>query len=129
MDGFGNQLQPDMVRDCDDGAKQFAFLNKTLFNTPVIAFICMDKMLSHWSLYNIGAYSQSVMLAAVEQNLGIIPAITLTHFPGVLHRELGIPESLQLTIGIAVGYIDKGNTINNFHSARDLIAQTVRFCE
>ena len=123
------QLHPGMVRDCGDAAKNFGLLNKTMFDAPVVAFICMDKLLSQWSLYDIGAYSQSLMLAAIEHGLGTIPAITLTHFPEILHRELGIPENLQVTIGIAIGYIDDGNAINNFKSARDPVSQTVRFCE
>jgi nitroreductase len=36
----------------------------------------MDRVLNQWSLYDIGAYSQSFMLAALEQGLSTIPAIT-----------------------------------------------------
>lgn len=87
----------------------------------------MDKVLSEWSLYDIGAYSQSLMLAAVQYGLGSIPAITLTLFPDILRRELAIPDSVKVTIGIVTGYTDTQNGINNFVSARSPIAQTVRF--
>jgi len=123
------QLRPDMVRDCGDAADQFGALNQAMFNAPAVVYICMDKVLSEWSLYDIGAYSQSLMLAAVEQGLGAIQAITLMLFPDVLRAEMKIPDDLKLTIGIAVGYIDKANGMNNFISARDPISDTVRFFE
>ena len=123
------QLRPGMVRDCGDAVKHFATLNRTMFNAPMVVFICMDKALSEWSLYDIGAYSQSFMLAALEQGLATIPAITLVLYPDVLRRELNIPDNLKITIGIAVGYADKENDINKFVSSRSPLSETVRFFE
>ena len=96
-----------MIRDCGEAADQFGALNQTMFFAPAVIYICMDKVLSEWSLYDIGAYSQSVMLAAVEQGLATIPAITLMLYPDVLRHEMDIPDHLKLTIGIAIGYADK----------------------
>ena len=121
------QLRPDMVRDCGEAADQFGLLNQTMFRASAVIYICMDKVLTDWSLYDIGAYSQSIMLAAVEQGLGTIPAITLMLYPDVLRRELKIPDNLKLTIGIAIGYTDTDHKINNFSSARSPIDETVHF--
>jgi nitroreductase len=121
------QLRPDMARDCGDAVEQFAELNQMMFNAPTVVYICMDKILSGWSLYDIGAYSQSFMLAALEQGLATIPAMTLTLYPDILRRELQIPDNLKITIGIAVGYADKGHGINNFVSSRRPVGDTVRF--
>ena len=123
------QLGPDMMRDCGDSVEQFGKLNQTMFNAPAVIYLCVDKVLSQWSLYDIGAYSQSLMLAAVEYGLGTIPAIQVTNYPDILHRELQIPENLKVTIGIAIGYTDTSNAINNFNSARDPISQTVAYCD
>ena len=123
------QLHPDMVRDCGDSVQQFGILNQTMFNAPAVIYICADKVLSEWSLYDIGAYSQSVMLAAIQYGLGTIPAIQVTNYPDILHRELKIPENLKVTIGIAIGYTDEANQINNFHSSRSPLAETVRFSD
>jgi nitroreductase len=123
------QLHVDMERDCGKAVEQFSALNQAMFNAPAVVYICMDKTLSEWSLYDIGAYSQTFMLAALEQGLSTIPAIMLTIFPDVLRQELKIPDNLKLTIGIAVGYADKGNGINNFVSGRKPLEETIRFCE
>ena len=112
-----------------DAVKQFGTLNQTMFNAPAVTYICMDKMLSAWSLYDIGAYAQSLMLTATQCGLGTIPAITLTHFPDVIHRELRIPEHLQVTIGIAIGYPDAQHGINRFVSERSPVSETIHFCD
>jgi len=123
------QLHPGMKRDCGDAVSEFGPLNQAMFNAPTVIYICMDKVLSEWSLYDIGAYSQSLMLAAVQHGLAAIPAITLMLYPDVLRRELNIPENLKLTIGIAVGYADKEHRINNFISERSPLSETVHFME
>ena len=123
------KLPPGMARDCGEAAKQFGKLNQTLFNAPAVIYLCMDKVLSEWSLYDVGAYSQSLMLAAAEQGLATIPAITLTFFPDVVHRELKIPENLKITIGIAIGYVDDNHDINKFVSERKTLDETVRYCD
>jgi nitroreductase len=123
------RLRPDMERMCGASVERFAALNQTMFGAPAVVYVCMDKTLSEWSLYDIGAYSQTFMLAAFEQGLSTIPAITLTLYPDILRRELKIPENLKITIGIAVGYADRENGINNFVSSRKPLGETIRFFE
>jgi nitroreductase len=122
-------LHADMERDCGESRSQFGALNQAMFNAPAVIYICMDKVLSEWSLYDIGAYTQSIMLMADELGLATIPAITLMLYPDVLRRELQIPENLKLTIGIAIGYADKGNGINNLVSSRRPFGETVRYAD
>jgi nitroreductase len=123
-------LYPDMVRDCGEAAaQQFGALNQRMFDAPCVVFLCKDKILNHWSVFDLGAYSQSLMLSALENGLGSIVAVTLVSYPGVLRKELKIPDNLQIAVGIALGYTDEKNAINNFRSARSPIEENVRFCE
>ena len=122
------QLGPDMTRDCGDDAKQFMELNQKMFNAPVVIFLCVDKLYSPWSLYDLGAYAQSVMLLAEERGLSTIPAITSINYPDILRRELNIPDNLNVAIGIPMGYADESNKINNFNSSRSPLAETVFYC-
>jgi nitroreductase len=122
-------LRPDMVRDCGAAADQFGALNQRMFNAPAVVFICKDKVLGSWAIYDIGAWSQSFMLSALENGLGAIQAITTVLYPEVLHREMKIPDNLDIVIGIAVGYADESNAINNFHSARDPVEATAHICD
>jgi nitroreductase len=122
------QLRPGMERDCGEAANQFGEVNQKMFNAPAVVFLCLDKMYSHWSLYDLGAYAQSVMLLAQERGLATIAAITSVLFPDVLRRELSIPDNLNIAIGIPIGYADENNKINNFQSGRSPLSETVHYC-
>jgi len=121
--GIGGGMTPEVK----EAFSQFGALNQAMFHAPAVIFLCMDKALTNWSMYDVGAYSQSVMLLAVERGLSTIPAITSVLFPEVLHRELGIPDSYYVLIGIPIGYADDSNDINKLHTLRDAAADVVRF--
>ena len=121
------ELYPDMVRDCGDAVKQFGELNNKLFNAPAVIYLCMDKILAHWSVFDLGAFTQSIMLLAVEHGLGTIPAVTLVNYPQVIRNALNIPDNLTVIFGIAIGYVDNDNAINHFCSARSPIEEVVKF--
>ena len=122
-------LRPDMVRDCGEAADQFGELNQRMFDAPAVIFLCVDKLYSPWALYDLGAYSQSVMLLAQERGLSTIPAITSVAYPDVLRKELKIPDSLHVAIGIPIGYADDTNAINKLHTLRDSAETVVRFTD
>jgi nitroreductase len=123
------QLGPDMARDCGDAVQDFGKLNQSLFDAPAIVYLCMDKTLSHWSMYDIGAWSQSFLLAAIEEGIGGIQAAQAAIFPDVIRAAVNIPDNLQILIGIPIGYVDRDHAINNFNSSRDPVDQAVRWAE
>lgn len=102
-------------------------MNYKLFNAPVVVYLCMDRCLTPWSLFDLGAMSQSIMLSAEEQGLGSAVAVTLAAHPDLIRRELGIPDDLAVVIGIALGYPDPGSPQNKFRSSRRLTADVIRF--
>jgi Nitroreductase len=122
-------IGPAMARDCGEAASQFGALNQRMFDAPAFIFLCLDKLYTHWGLYDLGAYAQNVMLLAQEKGLSTIPAYTSTLYPEVIRRELQIPENLNIAIGIAIGYADGNNNINKLTTDRDPLSDVVRFCD
>lgn len=106
----------------EDAVKLFGELNQKFFYAPAVIYLCMDKGLATWSMFDLGALSQSIMLAAAESGLATIPAVTLVHYPEILRNKLGIPDNFSIVIGIAIGYEDKHHPINKFKSARRPVA-------
>ncbi len=102
-------------------------LNYKFFNAPLVIYLCMDRCLTPWSLFDLGAVSQSIMLAAEEQGIGSAVAVTLAAHPDLIRKELGIPESLSVVIGIALGHPDPDSPQNKFRSTRRKLADVVRF--
>lgn len=102
----------------DNAGKLFGELNQTLFHAPAVIFLCMDKSLSSWSMFDLGAFSQSVMLAATERGLATVPAVELVHYPEVLRSKLNIPDHLSVVFGIALGYADEAHPVNQLKTTR-----------
>ena len=96
-----------------------------LFGVPVLAVICMDKALS--SNFDIGMLTQTICLAA--QNFGVdsLIASAFVTQPDVLRKELEIPESLNIVIGIGLGYPNPKSIINTYRSPRRPIQEVVRY--
>ncbi len=95
------------------------------FGAPVLAVICMDKALS--SNLDIGMLIQTICLAA--QNFGVdslIAGSSVTH-PDVLRKELDIPESLAIVIGVGLGYANPTSKINSYRSPRRPVQEVVRY--
>lgn len=118
-----------LERVCLDKAmiKDLAEMNYHFFHAPVVAYICMDRTLTPWSIYDLGLFSQSLMLAARHYGLDSAPAVTLAAHPDVIRKVLGIPEGLQIIIGIALGYADREHPQNKFRSPRLTVQEAVTF--
>lgn len=115
----------DISHVAQDSAKLFAELNDRFFYAPAVIYICMDKILSSWSMFDLGGLSQSIMLAATERGLATMPAVQLVHYPEILRSKLEIPDNLSIVLGIAIGYEDEQHPFSKFVSTRSQIADVV----
>ncbi len=113
----------------DDKASRQAIFeaNYKFFGAPVVIYLCMDRTLTPWSIFDIGMLAQSIMLVAQQHGLGSIPAVSLVSYPDLIRRELEIPDDLSIIIGIALGYSDAQHPQNKFRSPRRPIQEVVRF--
>jgi nitroreductase len=119
------ELFAGMSAAAGEGAKQFGELNQTFFHAPAVIYLCMDKSLTAWSVFDLGALSQSILLAAAERGLATMPAVTLIDYPEILRGKLGIPDDLSIIFGIAIGYADQQHPINKFKSVRRPVSDVV----
>jgi hypothetical protein len=67
------------------------------------------------------------MLLATKYGLGTIPQAQAVHHPDVLRKALGIPSSKLIILGIAIGYPDWDNAINQFTSEREALDNAARW--
>ncbi len=111
----------------DDGARQAqAEMGIAFFGAPVVAFLCMDRSLTSWSVFDLGMLSQSIMLAAAEKGLGSAVAFAFVAYPQLIRAALDVPDNLTVVIGIAVGKEDAGHVQNSYRSPRRPVAEAVR---
>ena len=98
--------------------KHMREMSTRFFDAPAVIFPCMDKSLHNWALYDMGAGSMNIQLAAYENGLGCITAYHMGCYPDVLRRELGIPGNLAVLLGIAIGYKDEESCENRDKAVR-----------
>lgn len=89
-----------------------------LFNAPVIVFLTIPKQSPAWSIFDLGGFSQTLMLAANNRGLSTMPAHAFVKYPEVIRKYLNIPEDETIGIGIGLGYPNKKATINDYKSKR-----------
>ena len=118
-----------LEQECKDPASipDMMQMNYKLFNAPAVVYLCMDRCLTPWSLFDLGAMSHGIMLAAEEHGIGSAVAVTLAAHPDLIRKELGIPDNLAIVIGIALGYADPDHPQNKFRSTRKSVGEAVRF--
>ncbi|MBI4322545.1 MAG: nitroreductase [Chloroflexi bacterium] len=100
--------------------------NYEFFGAPALAYLCMDRTLSPWSIFDLGMFAQSLMMAAQEFGVDSVPAVNLVAYPDLIRQELQIPENLMVLFGVALGYGDPDDLVNKPRSLRRPVEDMVR---
>lgn len=88
-----------------------------LFNAQAIAYLLLPKNITPWTIYDLGAFGQTLMLAAKDLGIDSMPAEEFVLNPSELHKVLGISDEYVIAMGIGLGYA-KDAKINRFRSKR-----------
>lgn len=114
--------------DDPDFKRRFLINNRRFFGAPCLVYLCMDRTLSNWSVFDVGMMAQSIMLAAQDHGVGSAIAANFVLYPDMVRTELGIPEGQLILIGIALGYEDVTDRVDQgFRSERRSLEDVVRF--
>jgi nitroreductase len=105
----------------------FLMANRRFFDAPIAVYLCMDRMLGSWSIFDLGAMCQSITLAALHHGVESAIAINLVVYPDLLRTALKIPDELLIVIGIALGYADQTSPEDAFRSMRRPLGDAVTF--
>ena len=97
-------------------------LNYAFFGAPVGLFFSLDRALSQGSWLDMGMFIQNVMLAARNFGLATCPQAALAEYPDIVRRHLGIPDSRAIVCGMALGYPDLSDPVNQYRTAREPVA-------
>jgi nitroreductase len=105
-----------------------------LYGAPAAIYVLIDRAffeqrgtLNVYPVFDCGLLAQNIMLLATDRGLGTIVQAQAVHYPNVLRQLLGIPESKLVLVGIAVGYPDWDNPINEFRSDREAMGSLVKW--
>ncbi len=107
--------------------KDLAEMNYHFFYAPVVAYLCMDRTLTPWSMFDLGLLAQSIMLAGQHYGVDSAVAVTLAAHPDLVRKELNVPDELSIVIGIALGHADRDHPQNQYRSPRRSLREAVTF--
>lgn len=111
----------------DDAMRQKFFANNyRFFGAPTVVFLCMDRSLTPWSMFDMGSLAQCIMLAAQQYGVASAIAFMFASYPDLIRAELDIPDDLAILIGIALGYADADHLQDRHRSSRRPLKDVVR---
>lgn len=92
--------------------------NFNFYYAPHVIYLFQDSSLSLWSLFDMGLFAQSLMLAAHAKGLGTVPQAFATDYAKQIKNFLSISETKRLVIGISIGYPNLESPVNKFRTDR-----------
>lgn len=114
-------------RENEQQRKELRLRNFEFYGAPCVLFLFMDSKLSHYSIFDMGLFAQSLVLAAHSFGLGSCLQAALSGYPDAVREFLGIPKTKLLVLGISLGYPDLEAPINTYQSTRVGLSDFVRW--
>ncbi|HME42545.1 MAG TPA: nitroreductase [Syntrophorhabdales bacterium] len=104
------------------------------YGAPVVIYVLIDRCIFHqskgtnvWSVYDCGSVVQNIMLLATSYGLGTIAQAQSVIYPDLIRKVVDIPESKLIALGIAIGYPDWENPVNQRSSQRESLGSITRW--
>jgi len=115
----------------EDKEKRAQWLERgfRFFDAPAAIILSIDSSVPEsLALIDVGAFCQSICLAALGHGLGTCIEDQGTAFPDVIRRLTGIPQSKHIVISIAIGYPDRDFPANKVESGRENVDKFTTWC-
>ena len=106
-------------RGDDAEREKLALMNFEFYGAPCAVFLFMDGRLNEWSIFDMGLFAQSLILAAHSFGVGSCLQASVTNYALEIKKFLGIPKGKKLIIGISMGYADDGAKLNKYRAVKD----------
>ncbi len=96
--------------------------NARLFNAGTAIYLTVQKTMTNWNVLDLGAFEQTLALAAKARGYDTIIAYELVRFPHIVRKVMGIPDNEIVAIGMAMGHATDAR-INSLRAQRMPIDQ------
>ncbi|RWX46893.1 Nitroreductase [Candidatus Electrothrix marina] len=103
--------------------------NFSFYGAPHAIYLYQDSSLSQWSLFDLGLFAQTLMLAAQAKGIGTVPQGFATDYAPQIKEYLGIPVDKRLVLGLSVGYADMAAPVNSYRTERSPVEEIATFAE
>ena len=125
--GVKNLAAKGIARDDRGGRAAWGLFGVGFFDAPQAIIFYSDRDFGPWAIFDSGAVSLAVELAAHERGLATVPQAAPARYPGVIRQALDIPDSKVIILGMAIGYPNPDDPVNKFPRERESLETLVQW--
>ena len=114
--------------DLDSRFKQIRE-NYNFFGAPLGMIITIDKSFGKNGWGHVGMFLENLWLSAIDYGLGICLQESWSIYPKTVKEVTKHPDNEIVWCGVAVGYEDSSNPINQYRTKREDLDSFVKFIE
>ena len=103
--------------------------NFNFFDAPLGLFVTIDRHLEVGSWFDLGMFTQNILIAAQSRGLATCPQAAFAPFHRQIRPLIGMPDKEILVCGIAIGYEDSEKPENSLRTERASVDQWAHFIE
>jgi nitroreductase len=108
-----------VARDDAAGREGLRLMNFEFYGAPCAVLLFIDGSLGEWSIYDMGLFTQNLILAAHSFGVESCLQASVTGYAPEIKTFLGITENnKKLVICIAMGYPDDKAILNTYKSSK-----------
>jgi len=107
-----------VARDDEEGREGLRLMNFEFYGAPCAVFLFIDGSLGEWSIFDMGLFTQNLVLAAHALGVESCLQASVTNYAPEIKRFLGIAGNKKLVIGISLGYPDDKAKLNTYRSLK-----------
>jgi nitroreductase len=103
------------------------YKNYRFFDAPVGLIFYIEKKLEKGSWMDIAMFMQNCMLAARAVGLETCPQAAFSEYPDIIRNILNISDNYAIVSGMALGFADYENPINQYRTPREDMDNFTKF--
>jgi len=118
-----------VARDDEEARERLRLMNFEFYGAPCVVLLLMDGSLGEWSIFDMGLFTQNLILLAHSLGVESCLQASVTNYAGEIKKFLGIAESKKLVICISLGYPDEKAKVNTYRSLKQKPDEFTRWYE
>jgi len=118
-----------VARQDEEGREKLRLMNFEFYGAPCAVFLFIDGSLGEWSIFDMGLFTQNLILAAHSLGVESCLQASVTNYALEIKRFFGIAESKKLVICISLGYPDEKAKLNTYRSLKQKPNEFTRWYE
>ena len=119
-------------RENKEHRREWEIIQLNNMGAPCEIYVCTDRSFylhdgntNVWPVYDCGAIVGMITLLATNFGLGTIIQARAVIYPDIIRDVLGLPQSKLLLVGVAIGYPDWNDPLNQYATDREPPDKTI----